>query len=404
MRRVLVVLHRWFGLAIAAFLLVSGATGAIIAWDHELDEWLNPAFYRTDWRGAAPSMLERIEAFEAQHPDLVVTFSSLYAEPGHVLMLAVEPRDLAQQGPGFNQVALHPISGEILARRQWGAISLARENLLPFLYKLHYSWHLPEHDGIEFGVLLLGIVAMVWVIDCVVALSISFPSWRAWRKSFAFRRRRLTFDLHRSGGVWLWLLLLTLAVTSVSMNLGEQVMRPLVALVTEVGPSPFAQAPPPGRDGEPVARGPVIAQAQMRAAQHGITLPLGGIFYSREFKVYGVGFYSPENSHGDGTLGNPWLYFDAVSGEFIAAQVPGTGSAGDIFLQAQFPLHSGRLGGIAGRVLVSLLGVAVAVLSVTGVIIWARKRRARGAARTSGAGAAPSQPVAFAAGVRSESM
>lgn len=402
MRRVLVVLHRWCGLAIALFLLISGSTGAVIAWDHELDELLNPEFYRADWQGEVPSMLARIEAFERENPELVVTFAPLYAEPGHTLMLSVEPRDLAQAGPGYNQVALHPLTGEVLARRQWGAISLAPENLMPFLYKLHYTLHLPERGGIEFGVLLLGIIAIVWVIDCVVALSISFPSRRAWRKSFAFRRRRLTFDLHRSGGVWLWLLLLTMATTSVSMNLGEQVMRPLVSLVSPLSPSLFEAAPAPGRPGERVAREQVIAEAQVQATRRGIRLPLGGIFYSREFSVYGVGFFSADNSHGDGTLGNPWLYFDALNGALLGAQIPGTGSAGDIFLQAQFPLHSGRLGGIFGRVLVSLLGVAVATLSVTGIIIWSRKRRARVAARST-AVQLP-QALAFAPEMRSESM
>jgi len=57
--------------------------------------------------------------------------------------------------------------------------------------------------------------------------------------------------------------------------------------------------------------------------------------------------------------------------------VPGTGSAGDIFMQSMFPLHSGRIIGVAGRALMSVMGVAVAALCVTGVLIWARKRRAR---------------------------
>jgi uncharacterized iron-regulated membrane protein len=60
--------------------------------------------------------------------------------------------------------------------------------------------------------------------------------------------------------------------------------------------------------------------------------------------------------------------------------IPGEGSAGDIFLQAQFPLHSGRIFGVAGRVAVSILGLAVAVLSATGVIIWARRRKRRASA------------------------
>ncbi|HWT51888.1 MAG TPA: PepSY-associated TM helix domain-containing protein, partial [Caulobacter sp.] len=56
---------------------------------------------------------------------------------------------------------------------------------------------------------------------------------------------------------------------------------------------------------------------------------------------------------------------------------PWVGTAADIFVQAQFPLHSGRILGLPGRILISLTGLVVAALSVTGVVIWWRKRKAR---------------------------
>ncbi|MCY1447848.1 PepSY-associated TM region [compost metagenome] len=86
-------------------------------------------------------------------------------------------------------MALDPVSGAVQGSRQWGEISLSRENLLPFLYKLHYSLHIPDGFGLELGVLLFGVVAIVWCFDCLVALWLSFPSRRAWRKSLAFRWR-----------------------------------------------------------------------------------------------------------------------------------------------------------------------------------------------------------------------
>jgi uncharacterized iron-regulated membrane protein len=93
--------------------------------------------------------------------------------------------------------------------------------------------------------------------------------------------------------------------------------------------------------------------------------------------MYGVGFFEPGDEHGDGGLGNPWLYFNASDGSPAGADIPGAGSAGDIFLQAQFPIHSGRIIGVTGRVIVSLLGLAVAALSVTGLVLWWRRQRAR---------------------------
>lgn len=48
-----------------------------------------------------------------------------------------------------------------------------------------------------------------------------------------------------------------------------------------------------------------------------------------------------------------------------------------VYLQSQFSLHSGYLLGIPGRMLIALSGLVVAMLSVTGVYVWWRKRGAR---------------------------
>ena len=227
MRRQFVRLHRWFGVATALFLFVAGLTGAIIAWDHELDAALNPSFFKARTAGPALSGLELARRVEAADPRLQVTYLPLAAEPGHTLQMMVLPRtNPATQQPyplDFNQIAVDPATGDIQGRREWGAVSLARLNLIPFIYKLHYTLHLPFTGGVDIGTWLMGIVGIVWLFDSVVALWLSFPSLKAWRKSFAFRLGRggyaLTFDLHRSGGVWIWGLLVIVALTSVSMNL-----------------------------------------------------------------------------------------------------------------------------------------------------------------------------------------
>ncbi|RIA19376.1 putative iron-regulated membrane protein [Ectopseudomonas oleovorans] len=388
MRPILVLLHRWCGLLIALFLFTAGLTGAVISWDHELDEWLNPHLFDAQSAGPAQDPLQLVDVLEARDPRLQVSFMPLALEPGHALGIFVDPRIDPATGKayklGFNQLGVDPVTGDIQGQREWGAISLSRENLLPFLYKLHYSLHIPEGFGIELGVLFFGIVAIVWCLDCLVALWLSFPNLRSWRKSFAFRWRqggyKLNFDLHRSGGVWVWLLLLILAVTSVSMNLERQVVRPLVELFSPLTPSPFASRTPVTLDEQIVPqldRRQAIAVASAEARRLGWQAPPGGLFHSAEFGVYGVGFYAPGDDHGSAGLGNPWIYVDSRSGELAGAHVPGTGSAGDIFLQAQFPLHSGRIIGLPGRILVSLLGLVVAGLSLTGLVIWAKKRRSR---------------------------
>lgn len=388
MRTIWVAVHRWLGLATAAFLFIAGLTGAIISWDHELDAALNPSLYRASTDVAPQSPLALARQLEAARPELQVTYAPVAPEPGHAVMFSVEPRPDPVTGKAealdYNQVALDPGTGAVQGQRYWGTPSLTRENLLPFLYKLHYSLTLPFVAGVDIGVWLMGIVGIAWAIDCLVALWISFPKWSAWKKSLVFRWKeggyRLLFDFHRSGGVWLWVLLLTLAVTSVSMNLNGQVVRPIVGLFSELTPDPFSTRTPRALD-EPslpgVSREQMVQIAEREADRRGWTAPAGAVFYSPMYDLYGVGFFTPGNDHGDSGLGNPWLYFDGRTGAPAGAVAPGTGTAGDIFLQAQFPLHSGRILGLPGRILVSVLGLCVAGFSATGVYIWARKRKSR---------------------------
>lgn len=381
MRPLLVLLHRWFGLAAAGFLFIAGLTGAVIAFDHELDAALNPAFFEARSTGPARSALALADALEAAEPRLRLRYLPLQAEPGHTLLAMVEPREPGA-ALGYNQVALDPATGQVQARRQWGALSLSRENLLPFLYALHYSLHLPETGGIAWGIWLMGLIGIAWVLDCFVALALSFPSLRQWRKSFAFRWAKgghaLTFDLHRSGGVWLWVLMLVVALTSVAMNLRQQVVVPLVSRLSPLTPGPFEARAPGAAPVTPVlTRAQAVAAAEALARQRGLSQPAGGVFHAAEIGVYGVGFFEPGNDHGDGGLGNPWIYVDSRDGSPAGALIPSEGTAGDLYLQAQFPLHSGRILGLPGRVLVAALGLAVAALSATGVLIWLRKARAR---------------------------
>jgi uncharacterized iron-regulated membrane protein len=49
------------------------------------------------------------------------------------------------------------------------------------------------------------------------------------------------------------------------------------------------------------------------------------------------------------------------------------------------PIHNGRIAGNAGRALMAAFGVAVAMLSASGVYLWWRKRAARQAHRTAAA-------------------
>ncbi|WP_144150357.1 PepSY-associated TM helix domain-containing protein [Paraburkholderia sp. BCC1885] len=389
MRAVLVRLHRWFGMGTALFLFVSGLTGAIIAWNQELDALLNPQFYYANSTAPALTALELANRVEAADPRLYVTYLPLGIVPGRTLQMRVQGRTNPATGQpyalDFNQIAVDPGTGNIQARRDWGALSLRRLNLMPFLYLFHYTLYLPTTgSGIATGVWLLGIVGIVWLFDSVIALVLAFPSLKTWRKSFAFRVRRggytLAFDLHRSGGVWIWGLLCVIALTSISMNLERPVIRPIVSLFSPLTPdaasNPELRTPQPG-GAALLSREQIVELATAEGRRLKLRADPGATFEIASLHLYGVGYFEPGGLYADGHLGNAWTYWDARTGREVGGTIPGEGTAGDIFLQAQFPLHSGRLFGLPGRILVSFMGVMVALLSATGLVIWFKKLKAR---------------------------
>ena len=64
--------------------------------------------------------------------------------------------------------------------RRWvsgAAWPVTRENFVSFLYRLHYTMHGPEFWGSDrWGVRLLGVIAIIWTIDCFVGFYLTLPS------------------------------------------------------------------------------------------------------------------------------------------------------------------------------------------------------------------------------------
>jgi uncharacterized iron-regulated membrane protein len=409
MRAFWTLIHRYLGLLTAGFLFVSGVTGAIISWDHELDDLLNPHLMEAHTPGKPQPSLELARQVEARYPDIRVSFVPLSVEPGESLALGVAPRfdpktqDLTK--PGFNQVFVDPVSGAELGKREWGAVwPITQETFVSFLYRLHYTLHIPELWGIDrWGLWLMGGIAMIWVIDSFVGFYLTLPVrrkqqalaerapaaagkswWQRWKPAWKVRwnggSNKLNFDLHRAFSLWTWILLFILAFTAFSLNLYNEIFYPVMRKVSQVTPTPFDTRPMADKQHYIEPKQPfadVVARAGAEARGRGWAEPVGSIYYSQEFGIYMVSLYQPGDDHGSGGVGPALLYYDGTDGRLLGQRQPWKGTAADIFVQAQFPLHSGRILGLPGRILISLMGVVVAMLSVTGVIIWWRKRASR---------------------------
>ena len=396
-RDLLVRLHRWVGLAIAGFLVVAGLTGSVIVFNHELDEWLNPELYHIASAGSPQSPLDLAARLDAAEPRRHVRYVPLTTEPGRSLVVGLasdtDPATGVPYDDAYYEVFVDPVTGARLGEREWGACCLSRQQALPFLYSIHYSLRLPE----VWGMRVMGAIAIAWLLDSFVGVYLTLPRrrtetpapagrrpaaprgafWKEWRPSWQIKLGanpyRINFDLHRAMGLWLYPVLIALSVSGVYLALRAEVFRPALELIAEVSPDPYleaASASHPVADAEGVTLHEIAQLAESEASRRGWRAPFDA-FYVQQAGLYGVGF----GDHHRPGLGVPYLYFSAADGRILGAGVPGEGTRADVVMQAMFPLHNGNIAGLPGRILIAVSGVLVAALSITGVVIWQKKRR-----------------------------
>jgi len=401
-----VLLHRYTGLAMAGFLIIVGLTGSLLAFNSELEHAITPQLYAVDAGGARLAAAALIARAEALVPTAEVNYLSL--GDAESVLASMSPRIDAATGKayelGFDQLILNPYTGQELGRRTWGAISEGMINLMPFVYKLHFNLALGEA-----GMWALGITALVWTLDCFVGFYLTLPArrkkqtvgvalrteslmvrnatptfWQRWQPAWLIKWRgskhRINFDLHRAGGLWLWIMLLIFAWSSVSMNLWDTVYTKTTQLVFDFH-APWTDLKKLDKPLEQPAIGwPQalnIAEALMAktAAEQGFSIeqPIA-IWLNREQGVY---VYNVRSSRDiQDKQGNTRIFFDANTGEQRLQLLPSGQYNGNTITSWLIALHMANVFGMPYRIFVCVLGLAIIMLSVTGVIIWLRKRRA----------------------------
>ena len=397
-RQFFVFLHRWAGLAMTVFLILVGLTGSMLAFKTDLERLICPRIYATP-RPSVPALdiatlAERAGA-RVPHGEVVTVEVE---EPDQALVV-FRPRDDPTTGKpyelGFVQMFVDPWSGEELGRRN-GNISEGLISLMPFIWRFHFTLELGGWGG-----WILGVVALVWTIDCFIGFYLTLPIstgdfWRRWKPAWLVKWRagpyRLNFDLHRAGGLWVWAMLLIFAWSSVMLNLPSvyaPVTRALFDYQLPMGHDQTERPLPPRIDFRAaVSIGERLMAEQ--ATENGFSVARPIMFYHMGGS-YGYVVRSSRDIRDK--LGLTMINFDADTGELISFETPTGEHSGNTVTTWLRALHMADVFGLPYRIFVCVLGLIITMLSVTGVYIWWKKRKARihANSRSASATAAPAQ-------------
>ena len=391
--------HFYAGLVVAPFLLILAVTGAIYLFNTELNDIIYPDLMFVDSAGPAVPASRWVASAEQAFPDATVTRINMPTDTGRSAMLFVTP----DQGMP-RRVFVDPASAAVL-----GSFVYER-TLVGIADTVH-------------GSLMLG-----WIGDAVVELAACWAAilivtglylwWPrrsgkagVWYPRFAARGRRFWRDMHAITGVYAAVLILFLIFTGLPWAgiWGGQLFTPAVEALglgysgARTPPASVAKAPlttPAERGrGTPWALENVAPpNSSAGHAHHGASasrdesaLPAPDIGVDRVRRIIAqqglaedywlmlpvgaTGVYKAQ-TYPDRPQGQRTLFIDRYSGAVLRdIAFDDYGVAGKT-IELGVALHMGNYFGLANQLVMLAACIAIALLVITGFVMWWRRRPA----------------------------
>ncbi len=409
-------LHKYIGLTLAFFLIIIGATGSVIAFYDDLENAFNARMRVVEPEARGWTLRDALvirEKLEAEDPHSHVFSLQFPQQPDQSLFSRVMPAiDTTTGEPypiDYDEVFANPYTGERLGQRIIGTPTLKSEGFFSFLYYLHYALIFP----LGLGILLIGVLGLIWALECLLGFYLTLPPkakknnnrktkpfikrwWPAWKISRGANTNRQLLDLHRSSGLWLFPLLLIFSVTGFALNLGGP-YADFIRIFTDY--EHFQESPPRPPLAQPLLNPPIdwfkaaeLGQRYFEQQAQAEDFTLGkpaAIEYRRDLGMY---FFSMHTSRDLlDAQGNPTetnspataatIAIDATDGQFLGLQLPTGQRAGNTVTSWLIALHVTAIGGRPWQIAVSLIGLVVVLISITGVLFWWRKPKPKAKAK-----------------------
>jgi len=356
--------HSALGIAFAALIYVVSLSGTLAVFLHEFHRWEQPD---------APV------AGDALSPDAVNALLKATYEKALSLNAA---HDVFIMGPGPVQkrvlVNFHDhdsgVEGNWIGDANGNLVVAHHAPWSEFVEGLHIHLHLPR----TWGLFLVGLTGVALLSSLISGL-LSHP--RIFKDAFALRwggaRRLEQADLHNRLGVWGLPFHVAVSTTGALLGLSTLIVG-VLALAAYDGDSEKAFSvilgPQPGKD-ETAAPLPDLG-AMMRQVQ---TAKPDAAFVSAFIQHLGeAGQVVHLGMRTSGHLATANSYYFDGSGKPLGDGGLETGSAGQQILGALQPLHFGWFGGFAVKIVYGLLGLALTVVTHSGIAIWLARRRDSG--------------------------
>ncbi|MES2301937.1 MAG: PepSY-associated TM helix domain-containing protein [Pseudomonadota bacterium] len=355
-KRVVVFLHLCLGLTLGALWALQGLTGAMLVFHRDFDRAALTA------TSGPPRPLDELVATAALVQGGEPEAIGLYYPDRSILGVT-----FGDPAKGKRTVLMDAASGRILGLRERAPTSPDGGNFWRWVYNVHHSLLLGER-----GEWLLGTSGLVLLAMAGSGVWLGWPRLGHWRAAFSLRRWRTRsqklFGWHRAIGLVVAIALALVAVSGAMMDFG----KPLRAWAERYADYQPSYRPKPGHFLETTIgadRALALAtKAVPDASLTSITLP------TPPSSVYQVRLRRPAEWRI--WSGTSLAVVDAGSVRILSTYDASNGPLANRILDGAFPVHSGEVARLPGRILVLLTGLSLPVLYLTALWAWLRRRRA----------------------------
>jgi uncharacterized iron-regulated membrane protein len=345
--------HSWIGLMVGALMYLVCLSGTLAVFYPEMERWEQP--YAEEFSTFDPQAAEK--AFNG-------FLASGAAITPHMFLVLPTP-----EVPRM-RIATEDESWFLDAD---GSIAQAERNgWTEMLLDLHLYLHLPSSWGM---ILVSALGAML----CALIVSGLMAHPKIFKDAFNFRTRGSRLleqaDLHNRLSVWGVPFHLMIAITGAYFGLA----LPILAVFADANhdgdreaviASVFGEEPDLDQEKGPLALGSALQQMAILAPEAAPFL----------ITAHDVGepnqYFGISATHPGRMIYSENYLFDA-SGNFLRTDAFSDGEPGRQVVYSIYRLHFGHFGGLAVKVIYLLLGLALTIVSVTGVNVWLARRRTR---------------------------
>lgn len=373
-------LHTWVGIISGILLFVIAFTGAVAVFARpELKIWANDEI-----RSPVQSTPQQIEAVIEEYAN---TLDPIYREEVHVNL----------PDPRYTQFLRVIYEGHIKqedgSEKHEGFVYLFDPNSLALVHKEDMmsffnsddghdiatfigSFHADLHLGRPVGLILTGLLGLTLMVSIVTGILVHRKKLG---QLFTFRPTKsfslLLNDGHKVMGIWAVAFHSVIAFTGAFLGLATVILLPAAAYVSFNGDQEalvetFTAMKPP--ELAHVAQPTKIADILEKSVADNPELVFSN------FSVLGYGDQNAIvylSGAGDENLGGQTLIYQGATAEYQYRQSNFgrlEGVTGKI-LDVMFPLHFGNFGGIFVKALWAWLGLALALLPITGMMLWVER-------------------------------